>query len=175
MPAVPITVPGTSVVSSATIVRQNRLLIPSTPQGDGPPDDTQMPVFAGLPGKWDGGIGTFDETLGFVDGTAGTLESPSFNLPTISFYIFASPYYPVPNSFPPVVYTPQASLAFAPVTQDFGSIPICSPIMIPIGIPVFYTVRMPLTRIGLRIFNFEEIPAPNNTYTALRYIISCSQ
>lgn len=203
MPAIPVTSPGINPVSSASIVTQGRLAIssdgtfnPFFPATFGPSD------WGGMPGTWESGLASLQPLSGLVENSPQSLQVPSFSLPSLNFYVYTSPFYfeRDENDDSPVNYFPQTSLAFCPVTlsgpdrdvgQPFGlgalgesaSVPLTAPIMLFPGVPVSYTLRMPLTRIGIRIFNQSVIrnvlPPPNpqnyTTTTELVYLISVSQ
>ena len=188
MPAVPIISPGINISSSGSIVVQNKILLSSKGVNEGtiPVPNFVTPNYGGVPGTWSNGIATETASKGWVEGRESEMTLPSFTLPTINMTMFVAPYYKLELSVPGVVYyPPQTSLAFCLVTvipgnedNPEGSIPLTAPIFLPVGIPVFYSARLPLTQVGVRIFNQVqygvEVPE-NETFTEISYILAVSQ
>jgi hypothetical protein len=192
MPAIPIISPGVNITASGAIVVQNKLLISNRGVNEGTiaVPNYLSPNWGGVPGTWSNGIGTQDPAKGWVEGRESEMTLPSFTLPTINMTMFVSPYYkrqievPAPALAETVYYPPQTTLAFCLVTvipgnedNAEGSIPLTAPIFLPVGVPVFYSARLPLTQVGVRIFN-QAAPQPSEdlrTYTEICYILAVSQ
>lgn len=188
MPAIPVITPGINVTSSGSIVVQNKLLISSQGVNEGTiaVPNYLSPNWGGVPGTWSNGVGTQDPEKGWVEGRESEMTLPSFTLPTINMTMFVSPYYrkelnlPGPN--PIAYYPPQTTLAFCLVTvvpgdmeNPEGSIPLTAPIFLPVGVPVSYSARLPLTQVGVRIFNQAEPTEGLQTVTEICYILAVSQ